>query len=226
MKIFLFLICAFFISSCGKNYSNFIESNIAEIREFIMTGKNQEVSANLMCGMRECDYILNGIATSLIEFGVITFEIENIDNYDTTNATYILNVNSDRYTGVLEKNPFDNTLVADIKKIIDSNANVSAKIVIGDFSRIIELETINVDWKISSDNIIDILIKEHKDKLDTFISNKEFLAEVYIKIINDSDIYKDSYYWYVNILGKEGNSYNLIISPYTGQVLASNYKIL
>lgn len=223
MKFFIVIligVCLF--SSCNNKYENLLKSNTAEVREFIMEGKSEGINASLVCGMREKDYKINGYATELIEFGVLTFEIENIENYDDSKANYVLFVGTNRFDGILEKNPFNGTLVADIKQIIDREANVIAKIIIGEFKREIRLNVIGMDWKVDVEQVYEIVASNFKAQISTLNSNNIFNGEVYIKILNDADIYKGDYYWYVSIISRKGGTLSMIISPYSKEILAIN----
>ena len=226
MKFFLLLIASLVIfSSCTNKYENLLKSNTAEVREFLMEGSVKDIKASLICGKREKDYKINGYASELIEFGVLTFELENIDEFDENLGNYVLLVGTTRYDGALEKNPFDDTLVADIKKIIDSKENVTAKIIIGEYSQEINLTLINSDWKVTSDDVYKIVASKYKDQLEIVNSNNVFNGEIYIKILNDADMYKGDYYWYVTLVTRKGGKLSLIISPYTSEILASNDTI-
>lgn len=226
MKFIFFIICSMFLfSGCASTYENYLKYNIAEVREFLLEGGNENVSASLICGKREKDYVINGFATETIEFGVLTFTVKNIDDYDESLANYVLLIGTTRYDGALLQNPFDKTLVVDIGKIIDKNEDIIAKLIIGDFSVEIEMTLINKEWKVNSNKVLKIVSNKYKEELESFVENGVFGAEVYIKILNDADIYKGDYYWYVNIVSKKGESISLIISPYTEEILASNINL-
>ena len=79
MKIFfccLIFICLS-LSGCMGKLEKYLRNNISEYREFVVYGQDDGVSASLMCGEREVDYKINGIATELIEFGVLTINAED-----------------------------------------------------------------------------------------------------------------------------------------------------
>lgn len=217
--IFFVLIAMFAFSGCSKN--KYIESNIAEIREIIYEGKNEDLNVSLICGEREEDYKLNGYATPLIEFGVITFEIKN-DNLGTENAKFILYVGTEKYNGDLQKNPFDGTLVADVKKKILLESGVSVKILLDDYEKEIKLTRLDINWNISANDVKEIISKEFKKEIDSIVIDKEFNGEIYIKILNDADIYVGDYYWYVSIISRSGGKLNAIISRETGEILSMN----
>ena len=118
MKFFLLMLFSLvFCLSCNNKYENLLKANTAEIRQFYMEGKTEDYDVNLICGMREKDYKINGYCTEPIEFGVLTFKMKNIEDYDINIAQYVIFIGTSRFDGVLEKNPFDSTLVADLKRI-------------------------------------------------------------------------------------------------------------
>ena len=218
--IFLLIAVSMVFSSCSKN--NYLEDNIAEIRECLYEGKNEDVSVNFVCGKREKDYVLNGFATELIEFGVLTFDIKDKEKYATQTGKYVLTVGTTRYDGDLQKNPFDGTFVADIKKVIKDTQSIRAKIIMGDLVKEIKLHRIDSDWQVSSGDVIKIINKNFKQDINSLVVDGVFKGEVYIKILNDADMYVGDYYWYVSVISRSGGKLNAIISHKTGEILSHN----
>ena len=223
--IFILFVGLFCLTSCTGKYENLLKSNTAEVREFVFEGQVNDIKANLICGLREKEYKINGYATELIEFGVLTFEMSNIGDYDTSLASFVIFVGDSKYDGVLEQNPFNNTLVADIKKIIDKNEKVVAKIIIGEYSQEVPLCLVNKNWKVDVDDVYSIVSDNFRDDINYLNKENVFEAEVYIKILNDAEEYNGEYYWYVSIVGRKGGSLSLIISPQTKDILAVNNTI-
>ena len=226
MKIVFFLIIGCCVlSGCSNSLEKQIWNNIAEIREFVVYGKDEGVSVSLICGRRESEYKMNGYATDLIPFGVLTITYDNIDALDISEAKYTLYVGTEKFVGDLVQNPFDQTLVADIGTIVNKDANISVDIWVENKKTSLKLKNIDEDWGITSSECIDILIEHYKNQLKSFV-NDEFMAEVYIKIMNDYDMYGSDFYYYVSVIGRSGSSLSMIISPKTGDILASNSNIV
>lgn len=227
MKFFfiVLLLFSFSLFGCKSKYDQILKDNTAELRMFLLQGSNDNVEGTLICGKREKDYVINGYATELIEFGVITFKLNNLEDYDYSNAHYVLFVGTTRYDGKLERNPFDDTLVADIKKIINPDENVTTKLNIGNYSVEMKMFFVGKDWRINYNDVYNIIIKNYKPQLDLISSDNIFNGEVYIKIINDADKYKGDYYWYVIIVSRNGEKLTMIISPISGEILAQNNSI-
>lgn len=224
MKFFLLFLSfiSILISGCAKSKVNYLKENIAEFREFVFEGEKDGVEVSLICGMRETEYVINGYATEPKEFGVLSFTVQNIDNYDVSLATYVLTINSTRYDGKLIQNPFNKSLVVDIGKVVDKDANINAKIMIGEYIREVNLNLIGKDFKINANNALEIFADTYKDEINSLIDNGVFKGEVYLKLINDEDQNISDYYWYVNLVNRNNKNFSLILSPYSGEVLAKS----
>lgn len=222
MKLFfLVLLSCVFFSSCGNSYENMLKNNTAEIRQYYMEGSQDNISASLVCGHREKVYIANGYATELIEFGVLTFVI-NDAQIDENLAQFELTVGTNKYSGDLQKNPFDLSYMADIKKIVDCSQNITATLILGDKKIDIKLVDVTKDFKIKTTDVYKLIAKKMKGEIGEFVINKTFQGEVYIKIINDADINVGDYYYYVCILGRNGTRVSAVVSPETSEILAIN----
>lgn len=226
MKFVFFLVfcVSIVLGGCSANLNTMLRSNIAEYREFVLYGRKENISANLMCGKRECDYKINGYATDLIEFGVLTISVGD-DLVEDKSGEFVLFVGTKKYEGTLEENPFDGTLVADIREIVDKNANVSVTINFQDKSYSLKLKKVDEKWAVSSDDCLKILIANYKKELKSFVNNGGFEGEVYVKIMNDEKDLVQDFYFLISVYGRTGKSINVIISPLNGEILASNTNI-
>lgn len=211
------------LSGCFNNKLYNLSSNkLAEVRYNLYHGKTNDIEVSLMSGKREKDYIINGYCTEPVEFGVLTYKILDENLELNGEQFFVLVVGTTRYDGNLEKNPFDGTYVADLKKIIQSDLKITAKIMIGTFVHETELTSATKDWAVNHEEALKIACKELKTELETFIENGEFAAEVYVKIITDKEFNKesDTYFWYVNFVNINGKTLAIIINPTTKEVLA------
>lgn len=204
----------------GCGYSRIYDmahNNIAECRQVMYVGKTNNLSVDLISGTREQNYVVNGYCTDSIAFGVVTFKILTDINIDTAN--YVLTIGTTRYDGILERNPYDNTYMCDVKALINTNDVITAKIIAGEFVESVELNNITADWNVNSDNALKLAVSELTKELKTFIENDEFKAESYIKIVNDDEV-DETYYWYVSFVGRNGKTYAVIIDPISNEILA------
>lgn len=219
-KIFIYvllIISCFGLCGCNKEYK-LANNSIAEIRYNIFAGSNDNLSITFMSGQREKDYVINGYNTDLVDFGVITITINNPE-IDTTNSSVALTIDTLRYEEVLEKNPFDGTLVADIGVVVNNNINnMSAKVFIGESVDEITLTNLSYDWEVDCNKALKLACNELSNELSPLMTN-EFLGEVYIKIIEDT-ISNNGHLWYVNFISRDGIQHSVIIDPSSSEILA------
>ena len=222
--LILFFVVNIMLGGCYKD-TTFIALNnsIAEKRISLVYGECDGVKATIMTGYREEDYVINGVASNLIEFFVLTFYVEGFDAYDYGEATFILNIGIDRFTGVLELNPYDNSLVVDIGKIYDVSENVMAKLNILGKTYKIYFKPVSSEWCINADSAIDIYYKTFKGDLKNFVVKDKLNGEVYVKILQE-EIGKQ-YYWYISFVSTDGKSVSALIDIDTGDIVTSSVNI-
>ena len=215
----LIMINCFILTGCNRYY-NITRSSISEIRYNIFNGDSDNFNITFMSGQREKDYVVNGYNTDLIDFGIVTITIKNPNLSEPNNPTFALTIDTLRHEGVLERNPFDGTYVADIETIVDNNLpSISIKVFMGDNIEELQLTNISYDWKVSCYDALKLSCKELSQELKP-LTQKEFLGEVYIKIIKDTIINDGNYYWYVNFVSRNWIYHSTIINPLTSEILA------
>lgn len=223
MKLIFFLMCICCLSlyGCGGSgvYKELL-NNIAEVRQFVMVGGDENIGVSLMCGKRESVYKIDGIATELVEFGVITVSTD----VDVDAGVFTLFSGTQKYTGELIKNPFDGTLVADIKSVVDEKLNTSIVIGLGEKEYSFKLKSVGENWKYSTNDILEKFAKDYGDKIRTVYIDNKMQGEVYLKIMNDGGLSQDFYYL-ISMYGRSGEYIRVIYSPITGEILASNSNI-
>ena len=217
--VFSLILFSFVLAGCGKLIKQ-VGSAISEDRFNIFTGETDQLSATLMCGKREQEYVVNGYSTPLINFGVITITLKK-PSISHNNARVVITIDTNRYEEVLEENPFDGTLVCDIKTITELN-DVTIKVFLDNLTQEITLHNISNSWKINHSDALKLACKVLSHDLKTQISSDVYKGEVYVKIIKDTKVNKGEYYWYVSFIGRNGNNHTVIINPLNGEVLAKN----
>lgn len=215
----LCVLCLVCLYGCQKQkiYDMAI-TNIAEVRELMLGGENENVKATLISGFREIDYVVNGYCTEPIEFGVLTFNVL-ADIVIPENVSYVLTIGSVRYDGKLEHNPYNDTYVCDIQKKIEQGEIVFAKIIAGEFVENVELTTVTHNWVLNYKDALRTACSELSKELEEFVKDEQFCGECYIKILNDDEL-NNLYYWYVNFVSRFGKNYSVIIDPITAEILA------
>ena len=220
MKFIFFVIMAsMLLSGCNIGLKNKVYNNISEMVDFVVVGGDDNMSISLMCGRRELEYKSNGIATQLIPYGVLT--LYGVGE-DVKEVDYVLFVGTIKYQGDMQKNPYDSSWVADMKTVVDESENISVDILIDNAKVSYKLKSASKEWEVASKDLIDLLIDDYSDILKEFIKDGVFEGEVYIKLINEYEMYANHYYYYVSIVERNGGSFNILVSPTTKEVLASS----
>lgn len=220
--IFLLIIAAtslFCGCSCGVN--GMVWNNISEMVDFVVCGESEDYRVSLMCGRRELNYKKDGISNELIPYGVVTLYCLEEDS-KIENVNFILFVGTKQYKGNMEKNFFDGSWVADIKKVVDVDENISIDIYVNQIKSSMKLNSINENWTQDSNDIVNLLVREYKDAVKSFVNKGELEAEIFVKLINDYDKYSDRFYFNIIIYGQNEKYFTLLICPKTGDVLASS----
>ena len=228
MKKFFIAVFSVIIGTTGvlsllqpTNY-DIAKNNLSEIRYNLFQGKTEQMNATLMSGLREEFYSLDGTARSLIEFGVITVTFLTETTGLIGKPRYSLTVDDVLYEGLLEKDPFKNNYVADIKKIVPDEAQVYLAVEWDTFFQTVKLDPISVNWQINWENALKIAVENVDIRyFNSLILDGKFFAEVHIQMMGDPTGAISKYYWHVNIYGKDGSIFTVIIDPDTGEVMSS-----
>ncbi len=213
IKIYVIVLCAilciFSLVGCGGSLEENISQNVSEYRQNFFVGVGDKFSATFTDGMRESDFIANGEKTSLVDFGVIVIKTQ-----DLSQKNFILKINNEEIKGELEVNPFDNTLVVDLKRKVDKDDNLTL-----DYKdESVTLVCLSKEWKIDYNNALDIFVQKNKEKLANFEKNNNFEGEIYIKIVSDKQDMSNIYY-YVLCITKNGDIVANLINVATGEIL-------
>ena len=210
-----FICCLFFISGCKSNNFKFSLENVSEYRSNLFMVKSNTFLATFTSGEREENYVMEGDRSNLVEFGVLTLTFETV--FDTL-PQFELSINGDRFTGELQKNPFDNTFVFDIEKKVEDNAEIILYIV--DLDETAKLINVSNSWTSTWEDALNIFTNNFKTKLSSQIRDNKFFGEFYIKIVsNDKSL--DNIYWYVLCVCKNGDVISCLIDPITNVILQS-----
>ena len=220
----IFIICMMctLIAGCGRdNKFELFVDNISEARYNYYFGEADGYIVSFTSGIREIDYKLDGYHTDNVEFGVITIELP--EDVECTDATFRLQYGSKVDSGVLEVNPFDNTLMADVGYIID-DVDIKITITMNDIIKVISLRDVTDSFQYDYLSALQIFVDENSEDLEKFVDGG-LLAEVYIKIMHDDTI-DSGYYYLIRVIGRSGYMLSGIINPMTGDILAVTSSLL
>ena len=219
LKIILGVFCFLFIMpisfGCAQakinEYSN---EYISEYRKNLFIGKTGLFWASFTSGERESDYVMNGQKTNLVDFGVLTIKL-NAD-MGSDNPKFELDVNDKKYSGELEKNPYDGSYVFDIQVQVDDKDEIF--VTLTDFDQKIKLICLSCNWESSWQDAVDVFYQKYLNEVSNNTVNGKFLGEIYVKIVATDNNF-DNIYWYVLCVCKNGDMFTCLVDPNTKMIL-------
>ena len=222
-NIFLFFIgilfCTSILSGCTSKYFTYAKDNISEIRTILYYYQDENITVKFDSGYREENYKIDGIHTSNIPFGVVTFFVKDSIDKSIT-PQFVLLLGTSRLDGKLVQSPFDNSYVADIGKLVSNGTKIVAKFMAGDIVYECPMQCLSDGWTIDAYEALKVACNTFRKDLKHFVVNNMFCGEVYIRCVTDTNM-SDEYFWYVNFVDNDKNQYTCIISNTTGKVLAT-----
>lgn len=223
-KKFLFLtliaICLISLSACGKSEID-LKSYLIEERNNLFTAQDELYNVNFSTGMRELDYNFDGSVGEKVEFGVLTLMRNDFNPLANDNYTYIIKINDQEYTGLMEKSPVDNSYVVDIGAAANDDAVISVKINFTGYTFSQDLLNTSNDFSVDKNTAIDIANKNLNEDIKNILSDKNNQIEVVIKILKDySSSEIKNYYWYVGVVSTNGETIGILIDANSGEVIA------
>lgn len=208
----MFLLLSASTLGCHKSIEEDISSLVSETRENFFMGQKDDFFVTFTDGRRESDYKMDGTCAALMPYGVVVLKTsQNLGQ----NPDFQLAAGQEVYSGQMEINPFDNTYVADIGKIIGNIDSLIFSLPSSDIT--IELYNKSKDWSVSCSKALDIFVKAHKDSLATFYNNGKLGGEVFIKIVQNSSA--RGIFYYVLFVSSTQEVLGSLIDVYTGQIV-------
>ena len=214
--IFVFMaISSILLVSCNRNNMELYKANISEARYNYYYAEAQGYLVSFTSGIRESDFKLDGYHTENIEFGVITIILPKDIEYSGV-ATYRIEYDNKLASGTLEQNPFDGSLMADTGFAI-YDVDMVIKFTMGDVSMAFNMKDMSNNFNMDYAGALELFV--NNVDMDDFIVDKEFKAEIYIKIMHDDTI--DSVYYYlIRVIGRDGRVLSGMINPISGELMA------
>lgn len=218
-KLMVIAVCAVvfatFFTGCGTSIKTDVINNMADIRYNLFVGQAENVSVNLMCGMRENPYQSDGIAKKNVQFGVITATFKV---HPTQIVHFALTVGSQTFAGVMEENPYNHTYMVDIEKIVSSEEGVY--LTIENVAQNMQLIPESKDWTVQYGQALDIGISALEEDLKTLYEKRKFKAECFLKIIFDEAAAENPYYWCFGYTAQNGSKALVIFDVHEGKILS------
>ena len=208
MALAVITFCLLFAGGC-KSVEERLSANVSEYVDNFYMGKNGSFVADFCDGKREDPFCMDGVSNTLVDYGVITVKTTKKLG---ENVKFKLKIGVDEYEGKFEISPFDGSYVADIEKC--SNGEDFIILTIG--GEEIKLENLSKNFSLSSSKALTQFAKLQKGNLKKF-AGKEFLAEVFVKIVCDSQD-KDVICFFVVAKGRNGETLGVLFDARTGEI--------
>lgn len=200
------------ISGCATN-NKIIKNNVSEIRLNEWEYSSEEYYISFSSGKREDPYIIDGEKGKMIDYGIVKLVFYDIENNDKIDK-FLLIIDDREYSIILEQNPFDNSLMGDIKYCPSKKASVKVNFVYDEKIINNELKEFIEYMPISNQKALKIFLETYKNKI-----NKDNLkGEIHITILENVKFNKTIKYWYIAYFCNEKN-FTCCIDTISGAVL-------
>ncbi len=190
--------------------------SVSEMGKDCFFAKDDLSDVKLYTGQRENPYVLDGVHNDCQAFALLIFRTNEMG---VEAPTYIAKINGTSYNGILEQNPYDNTFVADLEIEVPADAQIEVTIAIKDNEYNYTLANINKDWAISFEQAKSIGIEYLMEDIQKNVKGRNLDCEIYVKAITDSKGLLSTYYYYVSMIDKNGNSKGVVIDVQTGEIV-------
>ena len=89
----------------------------------------------------------------------------------------------------------------------------------GDIIKYITVKDVTTTFELDYVEALNLFVENYYKKLEKFVNNKSLEAEVYVKIMYDTEI-DSNYYYLIRVLGRSGETVSGIVNPISGEILA------
>ncbi|MBR2989295.1 MAG: hypothetical protein IKC64_06210 [Clostridia bacterium] len=200
------LICVFFALGCSgeleRNYNR-----ISEIRDELMVGNGSNFSVEVISGVRENPFVIDGKSSGKRDFTVVTVKGEFSPDKP---VQYSLTYNGIKYDGTLDKHPLKNSYSTELNVVIKGEVEIT--VYHADKSEKVSAKSVKRDDTITCERALEIA----RTKLGKRMND----GELYIRYIVNPISTAQGYYYYVAVCPDEDEVYAVLIDEINGQIVA------
>ncbi len=195
------------LAGCGKKVAP--EKYLSEVKSDIFVAETEEFSLTLSCTEREYPYADDGIAcprSKLCEISIVTktsadYSVFVLGEKSWGGETSYRNVRGDYYYSQgVEVFP---------------EKSVTLRIQWEEETREIVATSVKTEKTISPEKALGEAVKSEKEAISRMTREGEFFGEYRVRLLK-----RDSVYYYVGIVDKNGHTISLLLDSETGEVLA------
>lgn len=206
------IVCMMF-AACGSTTDKYYK-NISEIRDGVYEGASQTMRVEVVSGVREQPFVIDGTAGEKTDFTVIT--VTPAQFVPNRMYTYSVTVGEKAYTGVMTMHPFGETYSVELNvRATEPVLNVSLKL--DAYEETIEVKSVVQEGDIDASYALQVAMKALDAELQPLKKNGGLDCEIYVRIIANPINSDGGYYWYVAFMGAD--TYAALIDMKTAQVV-------
>lgn len=211
--------CLFTLSACGNSKFD-LANYLIEERNNLFTAEDELYNVSLSSGLRESDYNFDGVVSEKVDFAVLTLMRNDSCPLSNDNYTYIVTINEETFTGMLEKSPVDNSYAVDLEINVPDDAAINVSISFTGYTFNQDLVNTSNIFTVDKQAALEIANKELKEEVKNLTADNS-KVEVVMKILKDySTADVKNYYWYVGAISTNGETSGVLIDANTGEVIA------
>ncbi len=207
----MLLFAPLLLSGCGEDSAR-LEDNMAEETSIYFSAQADGHRASISVGERENPYIIDGYCQEKCDFSLIVVDFDSSLNDRVIDAKLV--VNDKESNIVLDLNPISHSYMVDLGYKLDGEDQVKLICQNSEFT----FSNIGKDFAISKDEALEIAKKELSDEIAAYSKGKTFEGECYLKVLGETGDF-DKLFWCFTIEGRDGKTYNVIISVDDGSVV-------
>lgn len=200
--VFILFVLSLFNLGCNSKL-NSVTNNISELQLTYYIYEDDDYTISLISGIREKDYILDGISTESKNYCVLMLEQTNFQELNNINIR--INGKDNLITPLL--NPYNNNYVYDLEIPLSSDNLISVSF----DDKFFSLENLAVNFAYSYKTCINSIIND--DKLLEFFNGNKFNGEVFIRLIKLKDF--DNIFYQILFVSTDFSSVQYVINPNT-----------
>ncbi|MCL2861636.1 MAG: hypothetical protein FWE22_04420 [Firmicutes bacterium] len=208
---------AFVFAACGINVSRF-EGSLSERRINVFVGEIDGVKVQAITGQREEPFILDGKATGMQDFTLITIEPDEF--MGTVEFSYRVVIGENEFRGEMVPHPFGRTYSTNINHLSEvEDMTLYLQRGDGEEKQII-LKSVLTEDMIDYYKALSIAANRLEKQIDNMTQNGVLYAEIFVRLMANPVDNTGGFYWYVAFLTPEGNMYAALIHPVSMEIVA------
>jgi hypothetical protein len=202
---------AVLFSACSKTIAN--DASLSELRDNIFVGENDTYKVNIVSGIRENPFEIDGVSQKdKVYFTIIT--VTPKEKNPIAEYSFSTTISDTEYNGKLNKHPFNDTYSIEINTEPKASS-IDVSITLGEESSIVTASSVKTEDFITADKAFEIAKKALSQK----IKDKKADYEIFIRLIENPNNPENGYFWYVAFIYQDG-LFGALIDPVSMKIVA------